>query len=179
MIDKIIRQIKATASGFIPEDYFDEGYKDGLYKAIEIVQEVAKECDTASDNDLMVVSALPSLYPLQKFEEEAIHKVVASAKDGGWIPVEVAMPEEHESIFAKYKGTSKWDENGMFEKISDEVYATVENMKTGESTTTHAHTTDGKWSCDLLRWNDTYRIIAWMPLPPKYEPKEATYQKGE
>jgi len=89
-----------------------------------------------------------------------------------WIPCSERLPEEHESIFAKYKGTRKWDEDGMFEKISSEVYATVENMKTGESTTTHAHTTDGKWSCDLLRWSDTYRIIAWQPLP-------APYQKGE
>ena len=24
-----------------------------------------------------------------------------------------------------------------------------------------------------------YTVIAWMPLPPKYEPKDAPYQKGE
>lgn len=62
-------------------------------KVLEIVQEVAKEYGNASDNDLTVVSALPSLYPLQPFEEEAIHKIVASAKDGGWIPYSERLPE--------------------------------------------------------------------------------------
>lgn len=39
---------------------------------------------------------------------------------------------------------------------------------------------NGTWCCDM----DEYAIkrdnvIAWMPLPPKYEPKDAPYQKGE
>lgn len=147
-----------------------------IEKIIQRLQEEAREhkkyWDAFDDEDSF--GAMNATLNAIKIVQE-----VAKEYGNGWISVEVAMPEEHESIFAKYKGTSKWDEDGMFEKISNEVYVTVENMKTGESTTTHAHTTDGKWSCDLLRWSDTYRIIAWMPLPPKYEPKEAPYQKGE
>ena len=42
-----------------------------------------------------------------------------------WIPVEVDLPPEHESMFAKLKGTDKWMD-GMFENISDNVQVTVE-----------------------------------------------------
>lgn len=42
-----------------------------------------------------------------------------------WIPVTKKMPEEHDSIFAKLKGTDEW-KPAMFEKISKNVLATVE-----------------------------------------------------
>lgn len=60
----------------------------------------------------------------------------------------------------------------MFEKTSSEVNVTVVGDK-GLGTTTHAHTIDGQWSCDLLRCDKTYKIIAWQPLPEPYrEEKE-------
>jgi len=93
--------------------------------------------------------------------------VQEESKNGGWIPVEVAMPEEHESIFAKFKGTDKWDE-GMFEKISDDVSATIEFLN-GTRKTKVLHTVDGKWTDGI---NSSYSVIAWQPLP-------APYQKGE
>lgn len=46
----------------------------------------------------------------------------------GWIPVEERMPKEEPSIFAKFKGTSKWI-NSMFEKTSKEVNVTIEDDK--------------------------------------------------
>ena len=99
----------------------------------------------------------------------------------GWIPVSERLPEEHQSIFAKFKGTDKWND-AMFEKISDEVNVTVVSEK-GDATTTHAHTNDGKWSCDLLKVNKTYRVIAWQPLPQPYHPNtckdtECPYNDG-
>lgn len=45
-------------------------------------------------------------------------------KENGWIPVSKRLPEEHDSIFAKFKGTSNW-KRGMFEKTSKYVIATV------------------------------------------------------
>ena len=84
----------------------------------------------------------------------------------GWIPCSERLPEEHDSIFAKFKGTKKWNES-MFEKISNEVNVTVAD-ENGNGTTTHAHTVDGKWRCDLLKCNKTYRIIAWKELPEPY-----------
>ena len=44
---------------------------------------------------------------------------------GKWIPCNKQMPDERKSMFAKWKGTDKWEE-GMFEKISNNVYITVE-----------------------------------------------------
>lgn len=94
---------------------------------------------------------------------------VAAEYNNGWIPCETEMPKEHDSIFARFKGTDRWN-NAMFEKTSDVVNVTVSDGK-GNSVSTHAHTTDGKWSCDLLGANKSYRIVAWQPLPETYQPK--------
>ena len=91
-------------------------------------------------------------------------------KIGEWILCSERLPEEHDSMFAKLKGTNKWYKS-MFEKISDNVTVTVIDDK-GSSITTYAHTIDGQWSCDLLRWNKTFRVIAWQPLPEPYKPEK-------
>lgn len=143
---------------------------DTLINVKFFVEGLAEEHKQQLSNDLEIISSLPSLYPLQPFEEEAIHRVVESVNNNGWIPVSSGMfPEEHDSIFARYKGTDKWN-TAMFEKISDEVNVTVVDEK-GRGATTHAHTIDGKWSCDLLKANKTYRVTHWKPLPKPYQPK--------
>lgn len=78
-----------------------------------------------------------------------------------WIPCSERMPEEHDSIFAKLKGTEKW-RRAMFEKVSDNVNATVE-FEGGERRTMTLRTTDGIWNSDnrLVK----FRVIAWQPLP--------------
>ena len=45
-----------------------------------------------SDQEKMIVEALPSLYPLQKFEEDAIHAVIDALPH--WIPVTERLPEK-------------------------------------------------------------------------------------
>lgn len=81
-----------------------------------------------------------------------------------WIPVTEQMPKERDSMFAKYKGTDKWDQF-MFEKISHDVLATVENEK-GNMHVILAHTIDGKWGGNIqIR---KLKVIAWMPLPEPY-----------
>lgn len=92
-----------------------------------------------------------------------IVKQVAEEYNNGWIPVEQDMPKEHDSMFAKLKDTDKWS-NSMFEKCSDVVSVNVVD-KYGKSATTTAHTIDGKWSCDLLRFDSSCRITHWQPLP--------------
>ena len=88
----------------------------------------------------------------------------------GWIPVEERLPEEHLTMFAKFKDTPRWSK-AMFEKESGEVVVTIEADK-GRKIVTHARTYDGQWGCDLLRWNNTYRVTAWRPFPEPYRGKE-------
>lgn len=64
-------------------------------------------------------------------------------KENGWIPVSERLPEEHDSIFAKFKGTDNW-KRGMFEKTSKYVIATVV-FDDGTVLVEQAHTTDGIW----------------------------------
>lgn len=88
---------------------------------------------------------------------------------GKWIPVSERLPEERNSIFAKYKGTDKW-ESAMFVKISETVIATVE-YPSGEMITKNAHTVDGIWKLNegMLLGG---RVVAWMPLPEPYRESE-------
>ncbi|MFG6369466.1 MAG: hypothetical protein K1W16_13835 [Lachnospiraceae bacterium] len=81
-----------------------------------------------------------------------------------WIPCSDKMPKERDSIFAKFKGTDKWN-NSMFEKISDDVNVTVE-FEDGKRKTMTLHTCDGKWKTDLriVKFN----VLAWQPLPDTY-----------
>lgn len=104
-----------------------------------------------------------------------IIKQAAAEYNNGWIPCNERMPEERESMFAKLKGTEKWKDN-MFEKISDEVNVTIEK-EDGKRLTMHAHTVDGKWKNDMLRVYDTWRVIAWKPLPISYQSSEIIRKK--
>ena len=139
-----------------------EYYKDIRNNTYCGVTEIS-ECDSCRANY--------SLDARLRCVDDAIEIVKQEAKqdNNGWIPCSVSMPEERDSMFAQFKGTSKWHD-GMFEKTSEEVNVTVSTEK-GTKVTTHAHTTDGKWKCDLLRFNTGYRIIAWQPLPQPYQPK--------
>lgn len=86
-------------------------------------------------------------------------------KYGEWIPVTEKSPEEHDSLFAKFKGTPQWSA-GMFEKVSDTVMATVE-LEDGARKVVSTRTIDGKWGLE----NEIIKkkIIAWMPLPELYK----------
>ena len=102
--------------------------------------------------------------PLTKVvSEEEINRILE--QESGWIPCSERLPEERDSMFARFKGTKKWSPY-MFMKVSDDVIVAVENG-IGQAVTTYAHTTDGKWECDLVKING-YRVIAWMPLPEPY-----------
>ena len=85
---------------------------------------------------------------------------------GRWIPCSDKMLEEHESIFAKWKGTDKW-RRGMFESISDDVNVTVE-LEDGTRKTQTSHTVDGNWSCEK-DYGIKRKVVAWMPLPEPYK----------
>ena len=85
-------------------------------------------------------------------------------KIGGWIACSERLPEEHDSMFAKFKGTEKWD-SAMFEKISDDVNVTVE-FEDGKRKTKTLHTVDGKWNGGQR--GVKFKVVAWQPLPEEY-----------
>lgn len=86
-------------------------------------------------------------------------------KENGWIPVKERLPEEHDSIFAKFKGTDNW-KRGMFEKTSKYVIATV-MFDDGIVLVEQAHTTDGIWRTDKKFLGGT--VVAWMDYPEPYK----------
>ncbi len=86
-------------------------------------------------------------------------------KENSWIPVVERMPKEHDSIFAKLKGTNNWSKS-MFERTSYKVIVTVKYAD-GTILTETAHTTDGKWKLTHPTFNGT--VIAWKPFPDPYK----------
>lgn len=61
--------------------------------------------------------------PLTKvISEEEVNRILE--QESGWIPCSERLPEEHDSMFIKFKGTKKWS-TAMFERKSDEVIVTV------------------------------------------------------
>lgn len=81
--------------------------------------------------------------------------------NNGWILCSDRLPESHPTIFAKLKGTEKWDPN-MPERMSDEVIATVQ-FEDGTRRTVVAKTVDGIWRQKFQTLK--YKVIAWKPLP--------------
>lgn len=102
-------------------------------------------------------------------EESEVANMKRSAEDcRGWIYCGDGknLPEEHDSMFAKFKETEKWN-NSMFEKISDDVNVTVE-FDDGARKTKTLHTIDGKWNGGNR--GVKFKVIAWQPLPESYSP---------
>lgn len=82
-----------------------------------------------------------------------------------WIPCSERLPEEHDSIFAKFKGTDKWS-NAMFEKTSNEVNVTIE-FEDGKRAVKTLHTIDGRWNEGNRGLK--FKVIAWQPLPEAWK----------
>jgi hypothetical protein len=85
-----------------------------------------------------------------------------------WIHVSDRLPEEHETTFAKFKGTAKWDKN-MLEKTTDTVLCTVKFHNAVKVITGRLN--DGKWVLDFCNWIENFEVIAWMPFPKPYTEK--------
>ena len=84
-----------------------------------------------------------------------------------WISIKDRLPDEHESLFARYKGTDKW-RNAMFTTISDRVIVCAE-YENGKRIVKTANTVDGVWKVkDIFH---PCKVTHWMPMPhpPKGE----------
>lgn len=97
--------------------------------------------------------------------EQLLANLEQDEKENSWIPVSERLPEEHDSIFAKFKGTDNW-KRGMFEKTSKYVIAIVV-FDDGTALVEQAHTTDGIWRTDKKVLGGT--VVAWMDYPEPYK----------
>ena len=68
------------------------------------------------EQEKMIVEALPSLYPLQKFEEDAVHAVIDALPH--WIPVTERLPDNSRNVLITSRGgvSMAWYNGSYFEK---------------------------------------------------------------
>lgn len=125
------------------------------------VKELLKKYIEA-DNQILEERDAFVTYP--ELIDELQEAIEQDEKENGWIPVSERLPEEHDSIFAKFKGTDNW-KRGMFEKTSKYVIATVV-FDDGTVLVEQAHTTDGIWRTDKKVLGGT--VVAWMDYPKPY-----------
>lgn len=85
-----------------------------------------------------------------------------------WISVKDRLPEQHDTIFAKLKGTDKW-RDGLFEKQSDDVRVVIE-YPDGYRRVHHSYLVDGVWACETLP-PEGRKVLYWCENPelPKEE----------
>ena len=117
--------------------------EDGVFSAYDDTYDIVIHCESKEE------------------QEKTIERLEAT----NWIPVAERLPEEHDSIFAKFKGTNKWSES-MFGRVAYEVIVTVKYAD-GTILTKTAHTTDGKWKLAHPTFNGI--VIAWKPFPNPYK----------
>ena len=79
-----------------------------------------------------------------------------------WIPVTKKMPEEKDTMFAKFWGTDKWNEY-MFRGRSELVEVTVE-LEDGTRYTDASRTRDGKWDIEMDHGAVKKKVVAWKPM---------------
>lgn len=101
----------------------------------------------------------------EKSRKKVMNVLYSEMHRQDWILCEDMLPEEHESMFAKFKGTDKWN-SSMFERSSDDVNVTVE-FEDGQRKTMTLHTCDGNWMTDLRILK--FKVVAWQPLPEPYK----------
>ena len=102
----------------------------------------------------------PLVYVDRKTAKAILDLLTELAKQQ-WISVEEKLPEERESIFARFKGTDKWS-NAMFEKMSEDVRVVVV-FEDGTRRVHHSYTVDGKWETEKSPLKR--KVTHWMPNP--------------
>lgn len=102
--------------------------------------------------------------------QAVLSKLVDKAESFEWIPISEKLPDEHDSIFARFYGTDKWDD-AFWRTKSKEVLVTIE-YEDGTRIVKSSHTTDGKWELEKRVKLRKCKVVAWMPLPKPYKEKE-------
>lgn len=99
---------------------------------------------------------------------EILQELVEKADSFEWIPVSERLPKEHDSIFAKWYGTDKWNSN-LWRTASNRVLVTVK-YDDGTRLVKESHTHDGEWTVE--KGNINCKVEAWMPYPEPYKEKD-------
>ena len=99
-----------------------------------------------------------------------LQELVDKAESFEWIPVSERLPDEHDSLFAKFYGTDKWND-ALWKTQSKEVLVTVE-FEYGIRSVTSSYTTDDKWEIEKRVKFRKCKVVAWMPLPEPYKENE-------
>lgn len=115
--------------------------------------------------DVQILEERDAFITYVELIDELQEAIEQDEKENRWIPVSERLPEEYDSIFAKFKGTDNW-KRGMFEKTSKYVIATVV-FDDGTVLVEQAHTTDGIWRTDKKVLGGT--VVAWMDYPKPYK----------
>ena len=89
---------------------------------------------------------------------------------GRWTPVTKKMPEEKNTMFAKFYGTNKWNEY-MFRGRSELVEVTVE-LEDGTRYTDASRTRDGKWDIETNHGAVKKKVVAWHPMSEPWKGEE-------
>lgn len=104
----------------------------------------------------------PAVMPEKPYIYEMLQKMVEKLiKATDWIPVTEKLPEEHDTMFAKYWGTDRWNEY-MFRGRSELVEVTVE-LEDGTRYTDASRTYDGKW-IEERHVAVKEKVVAWKPM---------------
>lgn len=102
--------------------------------------------------------------------QAVLSKLVSKSNSQEWIPVSERLPDEHDSIFAKFYGTDKWND-ALWKTQSMEVLVTIE-YEDGTRSVTSSYSTDGKWEIEKIVKLSKCKVVAWKPLPKPYKENE-------
>jgi hypothetical protein len=142
-------------------------YLKEIKEEVALCQKYIDECDifaSKSEHEKLALKIASDC-------EQTLSALADEIKKGGWISVEEAMPEEHDSIFAKFKGTDKWC-NSFWEKNSNTVLVVlVNNHDEDNFVVGTGKTIGGEWTTEPMLLKDRMHVAYWMPFP-KFEPKE-------
>lgn len=147
------------------DNYIKEMLADGMNSQIGLIALFYRNVWAMADLREKLADYEDTGMTPEQIKEMQIDWVAMKAAWLRWIPVTERLPEERDSIFAKFKGTDNW-KRGMFEKTSKYVIATVV-YDDGTILTERAHTTDGIWKTESPVLGG--KVIAWMPFPEPYK----------
>lgn len=143
-------------------------YLKEIKEEVTLCQKYIDECDifaSKSEHEKLALKIASDC-------EQTLSALADEIKKNDWISVKEAMPEEHDSVFAKFKGTDKWC-NSFWEKNSNTVLVVLaSNRDENNFVVGTGKTINGMWTTVPMLLKDRMHVAYWMPFL-KFDPKEA------